>query len=351
MLSVTTPLMSNARQPASQAPPRTRLQLRAFEPFDVADRAQRGDHHVHVEHGSIGKAGRPDVSFRVALEAFYGHAGPQVDSGFQLHLCRDIADHAAKRTDQWRLATLGHRHREIEIPAHRIDLRPDKTRADDEHPAWPPFQGRGQLLGVIASAHREQTLERSLLRVEPGARPGSGSDQQPVVLHPFTVGQQHLAGGPVQTHRRHAQPPLRVNRTQPGQLRVVCRHPTLEHLLGQRRPVVGFVLLVSDDSEMPRKTPVPQCFRSAQASQRSAHDDHASLGFEGVDELADQRPRVHLVSRSAGGSTSRMIACTGHDAAARNTRCRWESSGLGSYASASSPTSLNTSGASGTHWA
>src|ERR1700676_788831 len=46
-----------------------------------------------------------------------------------------------------------------------------------------------------------------------------------------------------------------------------------------------------------------------------------------------------------------MIACTGQDAAARRTRRRRASSGLGSYMSASSPFSLRTVGASGTHCA
>jgi len=72
---------------------------------------------------------------------------------------------------------------------------------------------------------------------------------------------------PVQAHRRHAEFPVGIHPAQPGQFGVIGRHPALEHLLGQRRAVVGFVRLVADDRQRAFETLLPQCFCGTQSGQ------------------------------------------------------------------------------------
>ena len=134
MLSVTTPLMSNARQPASQATPQKPRPARALQPFDVADRPERRHHHVDVERGAVGEPGAPHVSVRVAFERLDRDAGAQIDAVVALHLGGDLADHAAERADERRVGALGDGHFEAEIAADRGHLRADEARADDQHP-------------------------------------------------------------------------------------------------------------------------------------------------------------------------------------------------------------------------
>ena len=214
-----------AARVAGHTPEPARQLRAAVEPFHVEDRAQRGHHHVDVEHGAVGEASRADVTVTVTVEAVHRHAGAQVDPGLDLHLRGDVADHTAERADQRRLAALGDRHRKVEVATHRGDLQSDETRADDEHPAWSLLERGGQLRGVVTRAHGEQPLQGGLLRVEPRARPGSGGDQQPVVVQLLAVGQQNLAVGPVQAHRRHAEAPVRIDGTQAGELGVTPSSP------------------------------------------------------------------------------------------------------------------------------
>ena len=127
----------------------------------------------------------------------------------------------------------------------------------------------------------------------------------------------------VQADRRHSQLPVRIDAAQPWQFGVVGRHPALEHLLRQWRAVVGLVRFIADDRQRSLETLLPQRFRGAQSGQRRADDDDTALGAELLDDLVHgivaAARRDHSVSLSAGGSSSRMIACTGQDATARNT--------------------------------
>ena len=165
MLSVTTPLMSKARQPASQATPQNPVgQVGALEPFDVADGAQRRHHHVDVERGPVRQLSLPDVPVGVAFERFDRDAGAQVDPGVALHLGGDVADHPAERPDQRCAGALGDRHVQAEITADRGHLGADEAGADDQHPLRPRLERRLQLGGVIAGAQREHALELAPLR-------------------------------------------------------------------------------------------------------------------------------------------------------------------------------------------
>ena len=133
---------------------------------------------------------------------------------------------------------------------------------------------------------------------------------------------------PIQTNGGDAEFPLGVNPAQPGQFGVVGGHPAFEDRLGQRRTVIGFVGLIADDDQPPLETVLPQGFRGAQARKGRPDDNDLAAGAELLENLVERvglflvrlvGVLAHSVSRSAGGSNSRMIACTGQEATARST--------------------------------
>ena len=179
----------------------------------------------------------------------------------------------------------------------------------------PGGQSRLQPRGVGTGAHGMDALQRGFLRVGPSPGPHTGGDQQPIARDLAAVSQPHQPVGAVQGGRGHTESPLGIHLAQPRQLGVIGGHPALEDLFGQRRAVVGLVGLVADDRELPAKTLFPQRFGGTKPGQRSADNDDAAVVFEAI-------PGSSAPARYSVSSRSTMIACTGHDAAARNTRKR-----------------------------
>src|SRR5215510_535503 len=323
-----------------------------LQPFSVADRPERRQHHVDVEHAPVGEAGPPHVSARVAFQRLDGDPEAQVDPVVPLHLSGDPADHTAKRANERRLSALSDRHGEVELATDRGNLRADKAGADDQDPPRPGCQRRLQLRRVIARAQREHPVQRGLRRVEPGPRAGAGRDQQAVERDLVAIGEAHLLAGPIQTGSGHAEPPLRIDRPQARQLGMVGRHPPLQHLLREGGAIVWLVRLIPDDGQGTAEALVAQGFGSAEPCQGGADDDDPAVSLKVLYQSRYQGRDAHdVVPSSVASHRSTRIACTGQDAAARSTRWRCASSGLGSYMSASSPCSWKTSGASGTHCA
>ena len=90
VLSVTTPLMSKARHAGVAADaPAAGCQSGAFQPLDVADRAERRHRHVDLERAPVGEAGTPQTSVRVALERRHRDAAAQVHAVLALHIGGD----------------------------------------------------------------------------------------------------------------------------------------------------------------------------------------------------------------------------------------------------------------------
>jgi hypothetical protein len=127
-------------------------------------------------------------------------------------------------------------------------------------------------------------------------------------MHLAAIGQAHQLVGPVELGSGHSQSPLRVDLTHPRQLCVVRTHPARQHLFGQWRTVIRLSGLVADDRQLPGKALLAQRLCSAKPGQRRADNDDATL-FLDVRGHADR-----------SSSLPTMIACTGQDAAARNTR-------------------------------
>jgi hypothetical protein len=138
------------------------------------------------------------------------------------------------------------------------------------------------------------------------------------------------------------------------ELGVAGRHPPFQHLFREWGTIVGLVRLVPDNGQLPVEARVAQGFGAAEPREGGTNNDDPAAGPEGGDDVGHECRGAHdavpfPLSCMPLACMSSMIACTGQDAAARRTRWRCESSGFGSYMTASSPCSLMTSGASGTH--
>ena len=107
MLSVTTPLMSKARQPASQATPQKPVARRAPSSHSVLridpSEATTTSTSSVVPSESCARRTWPAAS---PSSASTRDTCAQVDPRVALHLGSDLADDAAERPDQWRISVL-----------------------------------------------------------------------------------------------------------------------------------------------------------------------------------------------------------------------------------------------------
>ena len=117
----------------------------------------------------------------------------------------------------------------------------------------------------------------------------------------------------VQAGRGYAAQPFGVQVLAPGQHGGAGRHLAGEHLLGQRRPVVGFARLVADQRQRPGEPLSAQGRRRTQAGQGGADDDDAPVAPEAV----AVRSRLGVRHGPAAGSragTRVAVGCGGVDA-------------------------------------
>ena len=173
-------------------------------------------------------------------------------------------------------------------------------------------------LGPASSAARMATQSSRVRRVwtparwsVPGRRRGAGpgGDHEPVVRQPVAAAELHRPGRrgrgrwpccPRRQSRSRSsiEPTATPSAVASGGLRAG------EHLLGQRRPVVGAVGLVADDRDGADVTASPQLLRRPEAGQRRADDDDA------------------LARPPASGQPSIEMACLGQRRTASSTLAR-----------------------------
>ena len=137
-------------------------------------------------------------------------SGAEIDSGIPLHLGSNIADHSSESADQRTARALGDRNGQAELATHRRHLGADESGADDENSPRLRCQCGLQPARITGCSQREDALERSLLRVEPGSRARTGGDEQAIERHLLAIGQAHLLGGPVEAGGGDAKAPLRI---------------------------------------------------------------------------------------------------------------------------------------------
>lgn len=227
--------------------------------------------------------GAPEPSDVVALQRGDADAAAEIDSLSALHAVRDRADHPAERPHQRGRAALGHRDLDAELPAGGGDLGARETGADHQHPGHAPGQLPAQAYGVVAGTQHEHPVQRGLFRMDPGPCPGPGGDQQAVVGNGVPVGQAYEFGVPVQALGGDAQTPFGVDVAPPRQRGVLGARASEQRLLGQRRPVVGFVRLVADHGQRTGEALVAQGLRRAQTGQRGTDDDNAAPAPQDLD--------------------------------------------------------------------
>ena len=316
---VMTPWMSKAATSVAAHAPLAGRQPGALQPLHVADRAERGHDHVHVQRGPVGERGTVHVTVRVTLERGHRDAGAQVHAVVAVHLRGDPPDHPAERADQRRLAALGNGHvrpssRQTEATSEPMNPAPT-TPARDGRPTPPAARPRRPRADGVSG--------QRVPRVEPGAR--TPADQRAVV--PTCSPPATAPGGVV---RSSQSPPLsrQCGRSPHArQLRVVGRHPPRD--LPTAGAVVRLVRLV------PMMVGVPK--PSSRNASAGAGDEAPTMTMRPLRNSStaartasrcSYRPSRHrLVSRSPV-SRSTAMAAPGRLAAARRTRTRSASSGL-----------------------
>ena len=86
-----------------------------LQPFDVADRTQRCQHHIDVERGSVGETGAPHMPAGVAFQRRHTDAGAEVHSVIALNLGGDRADHTAERAGERRMRRVRRRSPQVRV--------------------------------------------------------------------------------------------------------------------------------------------------------------------------------------------------------------------------------------------
>ena len=215
MLSVTTPWMSNARQPASQATPQKPAASPAPSSHSML-RIEPSDARTKSTSSVVPSERRARRTCPLASPSSACTETPsaEIHSVLALHLRGDRADHASERACEWRRGALGDGYLESELAADRSRLRADETCADDQHA---PRSG-GQVLlytgRIIAGAQRAHAVERGLHRIRPLPRADSSCDQQPVVWDLLAICQVHQPVYAIQARGGYAKPPIRIDWTQ-----------------------------------------------------------------------------------------------------------------------------------------
>src|SRR5258707_54604 len=197
MLSVTTPLMSKARQPASQATPQN----------PAASSAPSSHSMLRTEPSDATTTSTSSVVPSESLARL---------------TCPSASPSRASTATPVRRST----------PASRCIL----AAMSPITPPSAPTSGALDRSATVTSSPRSRQTD-------------AGGDQQSVGGHLVAVGQRHLAVVTIQAGRRNAEAPVGVDRPHPWQLGVPRRHPPLEHLLGQRRAVVRLVNFVADERQ------------------------------------------------------------------------------------------------------
>ncbi len=172
-------------------------------------------------------------------------------------------------------------------PRRRRHLGADETSPDHHHSRRPCGEGGPQRQAVVERAEHEQARQVRLPGQSP--HPGSGGDDEAVVAHGAPVAQPDLLIDDVQA--LGPGPEAQVDLDLLQLLRLAQRDAIGlplpgEHLLGQRRTVVGHALLGTDEGYRAVEAVGPQLLDRPQPGQRrSDHNDgvetSAALGIGG----------------------------------------------------------------------
>ena len=233
-----------ARVVASHTTPSSRARPEPSSQPGVRRDADAHDHEVGVDERAVGQ---PDVLDAVAaLEPGDADAEAEVDAVVAVQVAHHRAHLVAERPAERHGQRLEDRDVAARDAAGGRHLGADEPGADDHDPPAPPSSA--------ARTARESSSVRSVWTPAsvsvPGRRAGrgAGGDDQPVEGHLAAAGQvEQPAAVDVEAGGPRAEPPVEVEAGEPAASWLTASADALDlprarqHLLGQRRPVVGLV--------------------------------------------------------------------------------------------------------------
>ena len=254
----------------------------AHQPVGGRPGTDAHDHQVGDEFGAVGEHHR----LHVLRSAHLGHRDPgaHIDPVGAVQPAHELTDAPPQHPGQWGGLRLDQHHVHPEPPQGGGDLAADETRADDDRPARPA--------GVLAQRHRLVEGAQHPDAVQIGERrypPGhqSGGDHQFVVVQFGAVDEGDGARGGVQRARSLAQPQgdVVVGVELGGPQRdvldpLLLADGCVQHVLGQRRAIVGQVLLVADDGDRPGVLHRAQLLGHPGGGEPAADDHDAVIAHE-----------------------------------------------------------------------
>ena len=188
-------------------------------------------------------------------------------------------DHLAERRPQDWGKRDGKRLDDGDVQAARAagggDLEADEPCSHDRHTRR-VHQFPAQRDGVVQTAQDEQTRPGRNAREGPDAR--ARCDDQPVVVGERATGKRDASGAEIDRRRAHAKPHVereRVVPLLPAEKGLVRLPGALEHLLRERRAVVGAMRLLANERQLTVEASVAQRLGRAQTRKRGANDHDA----------------------------------------------------------------------------
>ena len=269
MLSVTTPLMSKARQPASQATP----QKPVARPAPSSHSVLRIDPSEATTTSTSSVVPSESFARRTWPAASPSSASTETPVRRSTPASRCISAAISPMTppsapisgESARSATVTFRPSSRQTEAISEPMKPAPTISTRPGPASNAACRRAAS-SLVRNVKTPSSLASSGLNHGRARVPVAISIRPNGTVSPLARCTRLV--GPVEPDGGDAEPPLRVDVAHPRKLGVVGGHPSLQHLLRQRGPVVRLARLVADDREGPVKTLVAQGFRRAQPGER-----------------------------------------------------------------------------------
>ena len=284
----------------------------AVEPADGGRRADGHEDDLRLE---LPPVDQPHRTHPALLREELGHADPgdQPDTVVGVPAGADGAEPLPQHGGERHRCRLDHRDLHAQPAGGRRHLGPDEPGPHDDQPrSWAQFVTQGQR--VVEGPQRVDACRRSGGRLggpgsdrhagQPGQRTGPGAARQDDARPADLVArrQAHPARARVQGHGGVTGPHLDVERlvARRGQAQPLPRQCSGEELLGQRRPVVGSVPLVTDQHDRALVTQRPQRPDSTQARQTGSHHHDRAAHRAAIYPSGARRP-----GERAGDPTSR----------------------------------------------
>lgn len=258
------------RPSAPHLTPSSRTTPLLGQPFDARAGTHADDDGVGRDAAAVLEQDRLDAS--LPAQSLDPDAAQQAYAVVRMERGDDASHDLAERSGKRSRRGLDDRHVKSQAVRGRGDLGADEPAADHHQP---PAEGQigPQGPGVVQGPQRVHSFEALAARQH--ARGRTRGDDDPVGPDGPAVGKPHGVVGGVESRGPHAEQPLRLQvlavRLQ-SEIRFADRAG--EELLGQRRPVVRAVRLVTDHDEPSVVALLAQGACGRQSGERGADHGH-----------------------------------------------------------------------------